>query len=50
MFAVGGSVDFNRSKRLALRIQPDLIFERYGTETREFFSLSGGVLYRFGKK
>ena len=48
--AVGGSVDFNRSKNLAFRLSPDLFFERFGDETREFFGLSGGVLYRFGKK
>jgi len=48
--ALGGSVDFNRSKNLAIRIQPDLILEHFGTETREFFSISGGVIYRFGKR
>ena len=50
MFAVGGSLDFNRSKNLALRLSPDLIFEHFGTETREFFSISGGVVYRLGKR
>ena len=48
--ALGGSVDFNRSKKLAFRLQPDLIFEHFGDETREFFALSGGVIYRFGKR
>jgi hypothetical protein len=48
--AVGASVDFNRSKRLAIRLSPDLMIERFGTETREFFAISGGVVYRFGKK
>ena len=46
--ALGGSVDFNRSKKLAIRLQPDLILEHFGTETREFFAISGGVIYRFG--
>ena len=50
MFAVGGSVDFNRSKNFALRFQPDLILEHYGTETREFFSASAGIVYRFGQR
>jgi hypothetical protein len=50
MGAVGASVDFNRSKNLALRLSPDLILEHFGTETREFFAISGGVMYRFGKK
>ncbi len=50
LFALGGSVDFNYSKRLAVRLQPDLILEHYGTETREFFAISAGVIYRFGQR
>ena len=49
MGAFGASFDFNRSKRLALRISPDLVIEHFGTEWRQFFSLSGGVVYRIGK-
>jgi hypothetical protein len=48
--AVGGSLDINRSKNFAVRLSPDLIFEHFGTETREFFAISAGVVYRFGKK
>jgi hypothetical protein len=48
--AVGGSIDFNQGAKIAVRLQPDLTFEHFGTETREFFSISMGVLYRFGKK
>lgn len=50
IFALGGSVDMNRSRNWAIRLAPDLILEHFGTETREFFAISGGVLYRFGKK
>jgi hypothetical protein len=50
MAAPGASVDFNLSKKMALRLSPDLIIETLGTETREFFAISGGVVYRFGKK
>lgn len=50
MAALGGSVDFNYSKNIAVRLQPDLILEHFGTETREFFAISGGVIYRFGKR
>jgi hypothetical protein len=50
VIALGGSLDFNRSKNLAIRLSPDLILEHFGTETREFFAISGGVVYRFGKK
>lgn len=48
--ALGGSIDFNRSKNLAIRLSPDLILEHFGTETREFFAISGGVVYRFGNR
>jgi hypothetical protein len=50
IFAVGGSVDINASRKLAVRLSPDLMLEHFGTETREFFAISGGVMYRFGKK
>jgi hypothetical protein len=48
--AWGGSIDFNQGKKWAVRLSPDMIFEHFGTETREYFSISGGVLYRFGNK
>ena len=48
--AAGGSVDFNATPKLAVRISPDIIFEHFGSETREFVSVSGGVVYRFGKR
>ena len=47
---VGASVDFNRSARWAVRLSPDLVFERFGSEFREFASVSGGVVYRFGNR
>jgi hypothetical protein len=50
LFALGGSIDFNRSKNWALRLSPDLILEHFGTETREFFAISGGIVYRFPNK
>ncbi len=50
LFALGASVDFNRSKNLAIRLSPDLILEHFGTEEREFFAISGGVIYRFGHR
>jgi hypothetical protein len=48
--AVGGSVDINKSKNWAIRLSPDLMIERFGTETRFFFAVSGGVVYRIGKR
>jgi hypothetical protein len=50
IFAVGGSLDFNRSKDWAIRLSPDLILEHFGNETREFFAISGGVVYRLPAK
>ncbi|MGA1983038.1 MAG: hypothetical protein ABSG84_11325 [Acidobacteriaceae bacterium] len=47
LFALGGSIDFNRSKNWAIRLSPDLILEHFGNEEREFFAISGGVVYRF---
>jgi len=47
--AAGGSIDFNESGKLAVRLSPDMTFEHFGTETREFFSISLGAIYRFGK-
>ena len=48
--AAGGSIDFNYSPKVAIRISPDIIFEHFGTETREFVSVGGGVVYRLGKR
>lgn len=50
MGAFGASIDFNYSKNIAIRLQPDLILEHFGTEYREFVAVSGGVVYRFGKR
>jgi hypothetical protein len=50
MAAIGASVDFNVSKKMAVRLSPDLILEHFGTETRQFFAIAGGVVYRFGNK
>jgi hypothetical protein len=48
--ALGASLDFNHSKNWAIRLSPDLILEHFGSETREFFAVSGGVVYRFNNK
>jgi hypothetical protein len=50
VFALGGSLDMNRSKDWAIRLSPDLIVEHFGNETRTFFAISGGVVYRFPLK
>ena len=48
--AVGGSIDFNASPKVAVRISPDLTFEHFGTELREYVAVSMGVVYRLGKR
>lgn len=48
--AIGGSLDYNRSKRVAVRIEPDLILTHFGNSTSEFFSISAGLVYRIGKR
>lgn len=48
--AIGGSVDFNVRKNIAIRLSPDLILEHFGTEWREFVGVSGGVVWRIGKR
>jgi len=50
IFALGGSVDMNRSKNWAVRLSPDIILDEFGSNTREFFAISGGVIYRFPVK
>ena len=50
IFALGGSVDMNRSKNWAVRLSPDLILDEFGPGTREFFAISGGIVYRIPVK
>lgn len=50
MGVVGGSIDFNRTARLAIRVSPEIVFEHFGDELREFVYVSGGVVYRFGTR
>ena len=50
IFALGGSLDMNRSKNWAIRLSPDLILDEFGSGTREFFAISGGVVYRIPVK
>ncbi len=51
MEALGISLDINRGTHWALRIQPDAMIRQYSSsETTEDFSMSAGILYRFGRK
>jgi len=48
--AAGGSIDFNYSPKVAVRLAPDITFEHFGTETREFVSVTLGLVYRIGHR
>ncbi len=48
--AIGGSIDLNRSSKLALRISPDATLTNFGSAgIKEQFAISVGILYRLGK-
>jgi hypothetical protein len=48
--ALGGSIDLNRSPRLAFRISPDAVLTDYGgAGLKEQFAISVGLVYRLGK-
>jgi hypothetical protein len=47
LIALGAGIDFERSRNWAVRLSPDIVLERFGNEEREFFSISGGIVYRF---
>jgi hypothetical protein len=47
--AFGGSIDFNQGQKYAVRLSPDMTIEHFGTETRIFFGISLGALYRGGR-
>jgi hypothetical protein len=45
--AIGGSIDLNRSPRLAFRISPDAVLTDYGSAgIKEQFAISVGLVYR----
>jgi hypothetical protein len=50
MEVAGGSLDYNVSRKWAVRLSPDLIVEQFGPGSREFFSISGGLVYRIGSR
>lgn len=48
--AFGGSIDLNRSPRLAFRISPDATLTDFGSAgLKEQFAISVGIVYRLGK-
>lgn len=47
--ALGGSLDLNRSPKVALRISPDYLLTTFGSTRQNEFAISVGILYRFSK-
>jgi hypothetical protein len=48
--AFGGSIDLNRSPRLAFRISPDATFTNFGSAgLKDQFAISVGLIYRLDK-
>lgn|GEM_PF-4948705 len=47
--ALGGSLDLNRSSKVALRISPDYLLTTFGGTRQNEFAISVGILYRFSK-
>jgi hypothetical protein len=47
--AIGGTIDLNRSSRLAFRISPDATLTNFGGGLKEQFALSVGLVYRMGR-
>jgi len=46
---IGGALDINLKPRIALRIAPGTVIQRYNGETKAQFGLSTGLVFRFGK-
>jgi hypothetical protein len=48
--ALGGSIDLNRSPKLAFRISPDATLTDFGSAgIRAQFAISVGLVYRLGR-
>jgi hypothetical protein len=47
--ALGGSIDLNRSPKLAFRVAPEAILTTYGSGVKSQFGISVGLVYRLGR-
>ncbi len=47
--ALGGSLDLNRSSKVALRISPDYLLTNFGSGRQHEFAISVGILYRLSR-
>jgi hypothetical protein len=48
--SVGASVDYNLGPALALRLTPNYLMSRYGSDTQNNLGFNAGVVYRFGRQ
>jgi hypothetical protein len=47
---VGASVDYNLGPALAIRLTPNYLMSRYGSDTQNNVGFNAGVVYRFGRQ
>jgi hypothetical protein len=47
---VGASVDYNLGPALAIRLTPNYLLSRYGSDTQNNVGFNAGVVYRFGRQ
>ena len=47
--SLGGSIDLNRSPKLAFRVAPEAILTTYGSGVKSQFGISVGLVYRLGR-
>jgi hypothetical protein len=46
----GASLDYNLGPGLAVRLTPNYLFSRYGSDTQNNVGFNAGVVYRFGRQ
>ncbi|RXS94519.1 outer membrane protein [Silvibacterium dinghuense] len=46
----GASVDYNLGPGLAIRLTPNYLMTRYGSETQNNLGFTSGIVYRFGRQ
>ena len=48
--SVGAHIDYNLGPGLAIRLTPNYLMSRYGSETQNNLGFNAGVVYRFGRQ
>lgn len=48
--SAGASVDYNLGPGLAIRLSPNYLMSRYGSDTQNNLGFNAGIVYRFGRQ